>query len=62
MKTAIVVLEEALNVCVANEPINRKEGNVEQADAEAVSAAGIRQALAILTPAVNGPIWPEPSA
>ena len=37
MKTAIVILEEALNVCVTNEPINRKEGNEAQADSDVIS-------------------------
>lgn len=45
---------------VTNEPINRLEGNIEQADLEAANAAEYRQALAILKAVDAGPIWPTP--
>jgi hypothetical protein len=48
MKAAIAELEIALETMETNEPINRAEGNVEQADMEAVNAADYRQALAVL--------------
>lgn len=48
MKAAIITLETALHTLETNEPINRKEGNIEQADIEAANAAEIRQALATL--------------
>jgi hypothetical protein len=48
MKSAISQLESSLEVLVTNEPINRAEGNTEQADLEAVNASEIRQALAVL--------------
>ena len=62
MKAAIVQLEISLETLVTNEPINRAEGNTEQADMEAVNASEIRQALAVLKAAAAGPIWPEPTA
>ena len=64
MKSAITTLEIALETMENNEPINRKEGNEEQADLEAKNAAEIRQALHILR-AVNEahePIYPQPTA
>lgn len=45
---AMVTLHVALEVAENNEPINRAEGNIEQADAEAAVAASIREALATL--------------
>ena len=62
MKAAIVQVEISLEPLVTNEPINRAEGNTEQADMEAVNASEIRQALAVLKAAAAGPIWPEPTA
>ena len=61
MKAAIAQLEISLNVLEGNEPINRSNGNVEQAELEAKNAADIRQALAILRAADAGPVWPEPA-
>jgi len=60
MKAAIAQLEVSLETLVTNEPINRREGNTEQADMEAVNASEIRQAIAILKAADGGPIWPKP--
>ncbi len=60
MKAAITTLEIALEVMEANEPINRNEGNIKQADLEAKNSADIRQALAVLRAADAGPIWPIP--
>ena len=45
---AIVVLEQHLEMIENNEPINRKEGNIEQADLEAANAVEIRMALSVL--------------
>lgn len=61
MQASIIILENALAIAENNEPINRKEGNVAQADLEASNAADYRQAIAILKAVKNGPIWPEPS-
>ena len=60
MKIPISYLEATLSTMETNEPINRAEGNVAQAELEAVSAAEIRQALAVLRAADAGPVWPEP--
>ena len=72
MKAAITQLRIHLDVLTTNEPINRAEGNTEQADLEAANAAEIRQAIAVLerTPLVvdriqevlkaspsSGPLW-----
>lgn len=62
MKAAINELIIALETVEMNEPVNRAEGNTEQADLEAANAADFRQALAVLTAASSGPIWPEPQA
>ncbi len=62
MKAAIAQLQISLETLEQNELINRAEGNEEQADAESTNAADIRQALAILNAAQNGPIWPQPAA
>lgn len=48
MKAAIAQLEVNLETLLNNEPINRAEGNTEQADLEAANASEIRQALAVL--------------
>lgn len=56
MKAAITQLEISLDTLETNEPINREKGNSAQAELEATSAAEIRQALAILRAADNGPI------
>lgn len=45
---ARAVLDSHLETLLNNEPINRAEGNVEQADLEAQSAESIRKALSIL--------------
>lgn len=60
MKAAISTLEAALHTLETNQPINRKEGNLAQADLEAINAAEIKGAIAILHAVANGPIWPEP--
>lgn len=46
---AVATLQQALDVSQTNEPINRAEGNTEQADLEAEVAASIKEAIAILT-------------
>ncbi len=48
MKAAINELTIALETMETNEPINRAEGNTEQADLEAENAADFRKALAVL--------------
>jgi hypothetical protein len=48
MKAAITQLQISLDVLTTNEPINRAEGNTEQADLEAANAAEIRRAIAVL--------------
>lgn len=48
MDYAIAELERALGVLENNEPINRAEGNLEQADLEADGARDIRAALGVL--------------
>jgi len=48
MHAAITYLETSLSVLETNEPINRAEGNVEQADLEAISAFQIREGIEIL--------------
>lgn len=48
MQAAIIVLQSALDTMETNEPINRAEGNVEQADLEAGNIVIYQQALAIL--------------
>ena len=53
MNAAIAQLEISLEALENNEPINRKEGNEEQADLEAKNAEEIRQALVILTGSVR---------
>lgn len=48
MNAAINTLTIALETLENNEPINRAEGNADQADLEAANAAEIRTALAVL--------------
>mgnify|MGYP001450014166 CR=1 FL=1 len=48
MKAAIAHLEQYLETLETNEPINRAEGNEEQADLEAKNATEVRAALAVL--------------
>jgi hypothetical protein len=48
MTAAIITLEIALDTLVTNEPINRAEGKIDQAELEAKSAQEIREALAVL--------------
>ncbi len=48
MQAAITNLEISLEVLENNEPINRAEGNIAQADLELRSAEEIREGLAIL--------------
>lgn len=46
---AVAALQAALGTAEANEPVNRAEGDAEQADLEAEVAASIKEAIAILT-------------
>ena len=48
MNAAITYLETSLNVLETNEPINRAEGNIEQADMEAVSIFQIKKGIEVL--------------
>ncbi len=48
MNAAIVTLQIALDVLENNEPINRAEGNIDQANLEAKNAVEIRNALETL--------------
>ena len=48
MKASIAELEIALNVAETNEPINRRQGNIEQADLELQNAADFRLAIEAL--------------
>lgn len=48
MHAAITYLETSLNVLETNEPINRSEGNVEQADCEAVAIFQIKEGIKVL--------------
>ena len=54
-------VEVALGTAENNEPIHRAEGREDLADHAAVAASELRQAIAILTAADNGPIWPAPT-
>ncbi len=54
MNAAITQLEVTLDVLETNEPINRREGNIAQADLEASSAAEIREALTVLRSVAEG--------
>jgi hypothetical protein len=60
MKAAIAQLEISLHTLENNEPINRVEGNIEQADLELESASEIRQALASLNAVSDGCILVTP--
>ena len=57
MKAALTYLEIALQTLETNEGINRADGNSEQADLEANDASEIRQAMAVLGAAIDGPIF-----
>lgn len=48
MQAAIDELEIFLHTLETNEPINRAQGNIAQADAELQSADQVRRALALL--------------
>ena len=48
MNAAITYLETSLNVLETNEPINRAEGNIEQADLEAISISQIKEGIEVL--------------
>ena len=48
MFPAIMELENSLEVLTTNEPINRKEGNIEQADLERKHARSFRSAIRFL--------------
>ena len=48
MNAAITYLETSLNVLETNEPINRSEGNIEQADLEAISISQIKKGIEVL--------------
>ena len=48
MNAAITYLETSLNVLETNEPINRAEGNIEQADLEAISILQIKEGIEAL--------------
>ena len=48
MNAAVTYLETSLNVLETNEPINRAEGNIEQADLEAVSILQIKEGIEVL--------------
>lgn len=48
---AVAVLEQSLAVVEGNEPINRAEGDIAQAQLEAETAASIREAITALTEA-----------
>lgn len=56
MNAAINTLTIALEVLENNEPINRAEGNVEQADLEAANAVELREALAALNASGQEPV------
>lgn len=48
MLPAIVELETALDTMTTNEPINRREGNIAQADLERDNARSFRSAIRVL--------------
>lgn len=52
---AVAELERALDVVATNEPINRAEGNIDQADLEAEVSGSIKEAIGILSEANYGP-------
>lgn len=49
MTAAISSLQATLSVLQTNEPINRQEGHLDQADLEAQSITEIQEALKVLT-------------
>lgn len=49
MKNAIAVIEQQLEVCEKNAPINRERGNVQQAELEEQTARELRKVLDLLT-------------
>lgn len=49
VELAVAALEQSLSVVETNEPINRAEGNIEQAQLEAETAESIREAITVLT-------------
>lgn len=53
MRAAIAQLEIYLKTLETNEPINRNDGNIEQADVEAKNATEVRAALALLRSAMD---------
>ena len=61
MKYAIEQIEGLLQQLEDSEPKSRHFGDIARADAEAVAAAGCRQALKVLNAAADGPVWPPPS-
>ena len=60
MQAAISELTIAVNTMETNEPINRKSGNIEQAELQANNAAEYRQAIEVLKAASKGPVWVGP--
>ena len=60
MKTAIAILEEALNIHTTNGPINLDEGNVWQSNLDNLSAESIRKALSILKTSSSYDPFPVP--
>lgn len=54
MNAAINELEIVLSTLENNEPINRAEGNIDQADLEHANATEIRTALGVLRAATEG--------
>ncbi len=48
-KPAVAQLKIDLHMLKTNEPINRKEGNIKQADLERTTAASITDAITLLT-------------
>lgn len=60
MAAAVAQLGVALQVVEHNEPINRAQGNIEQADLEAGNAASFRAAIAALDSAVNQDVGDNP--
>lgn len=51
MEHAVAVLQVALDTCETNEPINRAEGNLAQAELERETAEQCRKAIAMLVAA-----------
>lgn len=55
VSAAVAELERALDVVATNEPINRAEGNIDQANLEAEVSDSIKEAIGILSEADYGP-------